>query len=540
MKNLLKKVLVLVLALSCALGAFAGCGDYGEPEEEVDPNRRQIYVSMFTGGQGIEWLKNDLKYKYEATHPDIQIMVDGNYRDSVYSEMPGLETDIFINERDSYELFATSGNLADIGEWVTEDVYDENYNYVGKDSGTVSIKDRMPESFANFYNKNGAYYGTPFYEGTFGIYYDADLFEEEGWYDNGNGPDGVANTPDDGLPSTWQDFVRLIAKVKNAGITPFCFSNLGYIIYGIYGAVWAHYEGKNNFDINFTFSGTDSNLGEINANPGTANFVELQKQEGRRAALTFYNEILKTGNQSYTTRVGQSHTDAQAEFVQGIQTGNRCAMFLEANYWQNEARATFEALEGIDEDWGYTKRNFKFMPFPRFVGNDGTSVPAQTNTKNTLFSTGSDSFIFVNGARVKTGAEAATDVHTQDVKEFYQYLNSNIGCTTFTKYSGCFRTLKFKMSPEALSECTVLTQDMYEYRFHETSEMCYELSTCTTRVNQYETFLRFDLNTKLSNGIVKADVFAHFKTNNGVEHVNDYFEGLYRYWTTVANFQVLG
>ena len=542
MKNLLKKVIVLVIACACALGAFAGCGSYEDPVEEVDPNRRQIYVSMFNGGLGTEWLTKDVKAQYEAFDPEIQVIIDTNYRDAVLSEMSGLETDIFINNADSYDLFATSGNLANITSWIEEDVYDANYEYVGKENGTVSILDRIPEDFKDYYQFStpGSYYVTPFYEGIFGIYYDADLFDAKQLYTYGSyGPDGVQGTLDDDLPANWNDFLDLLQLIKNESVTPFAFGNLDYIVKGFLNAVSAQHEGKKDFDLNRSFNGTDNTLGIINANAGTANFVELTKQEGRKAALTYANEIIKTANCTYESRAGQSHTEAGAQYVQSVQTGKRIAMFFEGNYWQNESRTTFNALEQIKDEWGYYKRNFRFMPIPKFDGTDDSGVLASDNVgKNTLYATGCESFIFVNNARVKNGADAETDVHTQDVKKFYQWLNSNKVCVTFSKHSGCFRTIDVKFSPTDLASCTSLTQNMYAYKYAETTEMCYALNLCKTRINQSETFQGFDFNSKLSNGTVTSSPFSFFKTNSG--DIDNYFNGIYRYWTTVANFQVLG
>ena len=230
-------------------------------------------------------------------------------------------------------------------------------------------------------------------------------------------------------------------------------------------------------------------------------------------------------------------TGAQNEFVQSVQKhgtqGNkRIAMFLEGNYWQNEARGTFNAMAKRNSNWSYTNRNFKFMPFPRFVGEELDGVAEQTNTKTTLFSTGSDAFLFVN----------KKSQNEPGVKLFYQFINSNQGCIAFAKHSGSFRTLDFKMSEEDLAKCTVLTQDMYKYRYgtdeygESYTEMCYELSTCKTRMMDYEGFQGFDLKTQLTKDAQPINSWHTYFHDN--TDVNKYFNGMYTYWSANNRFKV--
>ncbi len=545
MKSLLKKVLVLVIALSCAMGSFAGCGDdldQYEPEEEVDTNRTQVYISLINDGLGIEWMQNEIKAGFEKEFPQYQLIVDPNYRDGDISNTSSSKNDLFLNGRDNYRFFAQAGDLAEVTDWAIEKVYDDDYNYVGQ-GGTQSIYDRLNDEYKNIYDLDPSetgyeIYGVPHYEGTWGIWYDYDLLHTElGLIPSesyGNGPDGLPNTPDDGLPRTWKEFTRLIDDIKEASCMPFAFSSIEYVRNGMFDAFIAGYEGKNDFDINFSFNGTldapvKDDLGndvyEINCNQGTDNFILLQKQYGRLAALTMVEKFVDESNCSSASYTGQQHKDAQSDFLLSalLPTG-RIAMFMEGAYWHNEARPFFANMSKNNPKYAYGEREFRYLALPKFDGTDGTGVPATTNTgKTTLYNTGSDAFLFVN----------KKSANKQAVKDFFQWFNGNEACFYFTKGSNCFRNIKFKFTPEQVAELSPLSQDLYRYRTAENTEVCYELGTSKTRYDQYNTFFNFNRTTKVGNDVTR-DPWSFFKSKRGQSNIMSYFNGMYSYWNSDA------
>lgn len=551
MKSLLKKVLVLVIALSCAMGSFAACGgdldDY-EIEEEVDETRTQVYVSIINDGLGIDWMQNDIKKGFEKQFPQYQLMVDTNYRDTDISSTESSNFDVFINGRDNYRFFAQAGDLAEVTEWVIEKVYDDNYNYVGK-GGTYSIYDRFKDDYKKIYDLDPSpegyeIYAVPHYEGTWGIWYDYDLLGPDG--ENlipneiyGNGPDGVANTPDDGLPRTWKEFTKLIDDIKNMGHVPFSFSSMDYIRNGMFNAFAAAYEGKNNYDINYSFNGTldypvkddaGNDVYEINSNPGTDNFLLLTKQYGRLAALTMIETFVSTENCTLGSFRGQQHTDAQGDFLLSALTNQRAAMFMEGAYWHNEAKPYFASMAKQNPKWGYGEREFRYLPIPKFDGTDGTGVPATHNTgRTTLFNTGSDAFVFVN----------KKSVNKQEVKDFYQWFNSNEACFYFTKGSNCLRNIECKLTPEQVAQLSPMTQDLYRYRYAENTDVCYELCTGKTRYDQYNTFFSFSYRSKVGNDVLD-NAWSFFKEKRGKDNIMSFFNGMYNYWDTSVSYSALG
>jgi ABC-type glycerol-3-phosphate transport system substrate-binding protein len=475
-------------------------------------------------------------------------MVDPNYRDNDISSTASSNFDVFINGRDNYRFFAQAGELAEVTEWVIEKVYDDNYNYVGN-GGTVSIYDRFTSDYKKVYDLDPSedgyeIYAVPHYEGTWGIWYDYDLLGPDG--ENlipnemyGNGPDGVPNTPDDGLPRTWKEFSDLINDIKNIGHVPFSFSSIEYVRNGMFDAFMAAYEGKNNFDINFSFNGTldyaiKDDLGndvyEINCNPRTDNFLLLQKQYGRLAALTMIETFVDTTNCTLASYRGQQHTDAQSDFLLSALTNQRAAMFMEGAYWHNEARPYFASMSKQNQKWAYGEREFRYLALPKFDGNDGTGIPATTNTgRTTLYNTGSDTFVFVN----------KKSLHKQEVKDFYQYFNSNEACFYYTKGSNTLRNIDCKFTPEQVAELSPMTKDLLKYRYAENTDVCYELCTSKTRYDQYNTFFYFDVSSKVGNDILR-NPWSFFKDNRGKSSIMSYFNGMYTYWKSSVPYKAMG
>ena len=99
------------------------------------------------------------------------------------------------------------------------------------------------------------------------------------------------------------DFKLLLTAMDiDPTVTAFTYSNFAYTTLLPLLSVYANYEGKNNYMLNSSFSGTDTVLGAIT--PSDA--YKLVNQQGRRAALAFAREmtrlegVLRT---RFTTRI---------------------------------------------------------------------------------------------------------------------------------------------------------------------------------------------------------------------------------------------
>ena len=69
MKKFFIKGLALVSEVVLSLG-IAGCGGM----RGIDPNKTQLYVGLYDGGWGSDWL-DDAKARFEAEYQDYQIVI---------------------------------------------------------------------------------------------------------------------------------------------------------------------------------------------------------------------------------------------------------------------------------------------------------------------------------------------------------------------------------------------------------------------------------------------------------------------------------
>jgi ABC-type glycerol-3-phosphate transport system substrate-binding protein len=329
---ILKKIFALVTFLLIGLSSIAGC-TLTQRGDVYDPSKTQLIVGNYFGGFGEEWLLQ-AKALYESRNPDIEVIIrsdKGDYEENtLITSMPTNEEDIYFLSSLSYHIFQSQGYLADITDVVTKKVTDTT---ISQEQKEISILDKMDEQIRDYYKINNKYYGIPFTKSIFAPVYDVDLFEEKLLYfkdgANGslitslsdkktNGLDGVYGTYDDGLPTTYIEFKRLMNVMVQKGITPFAFSGMNqYYRMRLLASFWADYEGKDNFNLNNTFAGEylfegDSAPTQINV----SNAYLLQKQEGKRYALQFGRDLINSS--WYTTNsfdTSQSHIEAQQDLA---------------------------------------------------------------------------------------------------------------------------------------------------------------------------------------------------------------------------------
>lgn len=452
----MKKLLLLMLSLAMIFSVI-GCGDLptDEETEEIDPNRTQLYVGCFDGALGREWMKQ-LDSAFETAYADwvnpdngkVGIQVIPNY-DKTGFEDGSLNTDIANSQNAIYYLSSNDYDFIrvhfeDITDVVTTKIYDDNGDFATDPaSATQSIVDTMYPEWRDMHkvNENGTdkYYAIPNWMSTPGITYDADLFEENDYE----------------VPTTYNELIALMDQMADVdNITPFTFaSTTPYIFSPSFYAIQASYEGKNNFLLNSTLDGYDTGLQmQITKNNG----YELQGQMGKKAAIKFVHDLAR--KDAYTTsntRAGTlNNMTAQTEFVSSITSTkiNRVAMFIENSYWEREAYATFDLMASENADYGWGKRNFKYMPFPSF--EDVNGIRDQENTKTTVLGATFHSMCAINKYKDATTKSMA--------KEFMKFAQSRKGLAIYVTYSSCLRAYKFTMTPEELALMTPYGRSLYE------------------------------------------------------------------------------
>lgn len=496
--NFKTKILALSLTVITSFSALSACRPKEDNGiEQVDTTKTQLNVGVFNDGTGAYWLE-EAKKDFEAYYAEksfekgkkgVQIVIDPQ-KDRFKSDV--LISTMKSTENNGNTLYVVPTNqknfynenlIVDITDAVTEKVYDDNGDYAPGANAKKSIIDFMYPEYLKDLKIDGKYYSVPWRTYFWGVTYDADLFNEKSLFIKKNGdvgakqkdiltqncstgPDGVYGTSDDGMPNDWNTFIKLINAMVSKNVIPFTWSyQENYQRREFFNCVWANYEGANDFSLNYSFSGTDSQFGEINEN----NYGKLISQEGRRAALKACKDVTSR-KEYYSSRVkSNNYTDAQYEYAHSIADDKPIAMLFEGSYWEVEAKGTFDKMAVFNSGYGYGKRNFKWLPMPNFTDVDGIA-----NQDTARLNEAGKYDRVLNGTSGKgTGFyiskknkfdQATYDTQVEIAKLFIQFVHSRKQLANFTKNTGgAFRPFNFTISDEELNEWPGVAKSIYVF-----------------------------------------------------------------------------
>ena len=534
----MKKAIALLLSVFLVTATSVGCGT---TDDYVDTNRTQLYLGVFDGGIGTDYLdeiirrfeekyadyeyggKTGIQVKYYLSKTDYEssrVIANGRYM---------TERDIFIMNGMSYQNLYRSGVVADVTDILTEKVYGADGN-LAESGATMSIADKMEPIFEQYLNlgteSQPKYYGMPYSVATMGFVYDKDLFEIKGYYfntdgnlmcrDGGNliksfGQDGVQGTADDGLAETWEQFKTLMVAIKQDGNIPFTFANnVMYYQIAPLVALWATYEGADDFMLNYTYNGVDSQFGEINEQ----NAWQLYGQDGRKAALIAAHDIISGKNYSQNGfKTTQTHLIAQQEYISSIRNSSgRIAMLLEGGWWENESRAVFDEMADMNERYGYGKRNFGYYTMPRFIGTEG--VADQTSTEKILLLNLQNSGICVNKITQKM----------ELCKLFLQFLHTQDSMAYFNQVTGIFKPFEYTMDETQLANLTPYAKECWGIYSDPTVRKVTMFGSSDFRFTISDKVTDKEWRTKVKGNQMYDNPLSAFYNNSDLT-VTEYFEG---------------
>ena len=491
-KSIFKKIISSAMAFAAAF-TLISCGSGGDSESKSNSadsaNKTKLMVFNYKAGYGDEWLKS-LSESFEKAYADypfedgkkgVTVEFRGDMRSFTTAQMKESVYDVFFFENEPYYNFL-DGTLEDLSSIV---------NAKASASDSLTVFEKLDSQQTDYYGvkSNGEthYYGLPSYIGNYGIIYNIDLFKEKGYYlaedrDNvgviigsnknakkTNGPDGKPNTPDDGLPATYDEFFDLCAEINIDGNTPVCWPgkyrqhHLGNLLDNLV----SDYEGVEQMRLNYTFSGTAKDLVVLDANgkvkrnaDGTpvteqkeikkTNGYDVARQAGKLYAMEFIEKLMANKNYYNDGAFVDSftHTDNQELFLTNgtelSETDKATAMLIDGPWWMEESAGVFESMAKEDEKYSEKNRNFGWMPLPKATAD-------KVGSKN-VFSDYLNAFVCVKSGLAEGVKKAAL--------EFVKYSCTDEMLRDFTRITGTVKGYIYDMTETDMAELSEFSKSV--------------------------------------------------------------------------------
>lgn len=529
-----KKIAALGLAGMLACSTLVACVD------DPSKNKTILNIKVFNGGLGYKWLQ-ELANNFQETFKNVSFE-EG--KTGVYiaftpnKEFSNLASNMAVGA-DAEDIYYTSDcnfynfmdvevayNVTDI---MTADVYDEdgmvslNADGTGWKTQSKSIADRITvEHTAKRLNvgseEEPEYYALPFDDSTAGIIVDWDLFKEQGW----NNYNGI-----DGMPATISEFYDLLTRIRKKGYSAFIFSTGVQYTRVIQAAVQAQVDGLDTYyDLFSDYTGWyDFNEDGIKTNdeiitPNTA--YKLLETRGYKAAVEMALKMFEKtsgGKTFYDPAVptGVSFGVAQQDFLMSKETSQPIAMLFEGEWWENEARATFNAMGEVNEENAYGKREFRMMPIPSFNSTN-------EEQKYTLGAWTGGAVTIVNE---KTVAGNRAKEKVAELWLQYQYSSEGLKC--FSRHSGATLPLEYELTDTELQELTPFARNLFSLRRDPRVQTVYNgVSLQNEQIRRGATQLSYTAQIASTNYTgTLFSIALKLSTGNKKVSVADYIEGMH-------------
>ena len=468
----MKKIILMIL-VSAALLSLVGCG----PRRTVmiDTSKTTLTIGNFDGGVGTEWLKSAIekfeeKYKdtsFENGKKGVQVVIGDNNKTTMEGETlktlilsPDTKDDLFFTEGVFYQWWAHNGKMLDITQYVNQNLTEFGEN--------KSIAGKIDSNLLSSLTVDGKIYALPFWQSSYGMVYNATLFDEKSWYIGadggftnskgklGKGPDGKDGTYDDGMPATYDEFFKLLARINKDNCTPIQFPGASkeYLTW-LLAQMAADNMGYDQFMLNFSFNGTANLIKEATMNYDTMTFdtekvqitpknaYELARQPGFAYTAKFAQTLLQnTKNYNVNNCLSGSFKidQSQLEFVYNPTASSKkeVAIMVDGNWWENEATAAFQETYGTYATKNDADMEYKWMPFPKAneqaVGSENIMVSPM------------DAYCFIKAEIAPAKIGVAT--------KFLQFVHTDAQMSAFTQKTGIKKPYNYKVDTSGLTAFT--------------------------------------------------------------------------------------
>lgn len=399
MKNKLFRVISAICAAVTLTASFAACVSNSQ-----NGDKTTVYVWNYDGGVGHAWLDAvaarfeaaNAETEYETGKKGVKIEIYNDKDSDWGSVLPSSPYSVFFLEGVQYNSYQSQNKFLDITDIVTEEIAGEGR----------SIEDKLNENTKASLGAGGKYYVLPHYQSLNGVSYNKTFFDDKNLYFAKNesdykssnpsspfygfiknadcektcGPDGVPGNEDDGLPSSLEEFNRLLNAIIELTAKPFVWYGGGASYQTSFvNALWASLEGYEGAMANFILD-SDGKETEIITEFGADgkpsktekvvitedNYYMVYSQASRYYALETAQKIFTDGRYYHKNSLTDtnSHTDIQGLFLESIYEDTPIAMIFEGSYWQNEAKDSGEWDRVLRAHPEAKDLEIRFMPLP--------------------------------------------------------------------------------------------------------------------------------------------------------------------------------
>lgn len=498
-----KKGFVAILLCACiGLTAFAAVGCGGRKKIDVG-NRVELKVYNYNGGVGKSWL-DAVVARYEDANKDKQfasgkvgVVVNVN-NDGIsidHNNLFSRDESVFFNE--GFNYLAVKNQILDISDVLTTPNAYDNGNKI-EDKLSADMKAYLQASDGE------SYYALPHYQSYSGVMYNREVFDDNYLYfvkdvanskdpsgeslaskfvknltvEKSVGPDGVAGTDDDGLPSSVDEFIDLCEYMKSKGVTPFAFYMNGGAARAfaykakLYDALWVNLEGYDGAMAQFSFdsNGTPSSIvTDFSGNtPITqdkvitkSNVLDVYQQESKYHALRMAEYVYNDARNSNEEARAASGKDGLYKIFEIFLRGD-VAMMLDGSHWLNEVS---EKTSIFNRNPEYKSKDVRFMPLPvQGTGTVAEKSSGEDANGSTVINI-SSAFAFVNAnTESKYGSEVL-----EVAKDFLKFCYSDESLQEFTVKSSVTRDVKYSLSEENYGKLTPFAKSIWNIRGNDTT-----------------------------------------------------------------------
>ena len=322
-----KKTFNKIVALSaCAIMVFPfnACGNGGS-ESGTKPSPDSLAIEVLGSGYGTEWLYAIAREFENETGNKVAITVQmGNQGVSnmIASFASGVaETDLYFSRGSIFQPVyqgKTRFNNVDYDCAYADltDVYEATIENEG-----VTYKDKMDDSYEEFYNIDGKYYCTSWTAGMIGMVINLDVWNEAGLTH---------------FPRTTDELLEMSNTLKSKGKTPFIYSSNDEYWTSIAPVFMAQYEGSER--MKKIYQGYDAE--------GNRYTDKIADFDGYYEMLKFYDTLLKKENgYMHQASYDVDFTNMQGMFLQGMAAMTPNGDWLEKEMSQNYKNANVRYMK---------------------------------------------------------------------------------------------------------------------------------------------------------------------------------------------------